>query len=436
MKKTFGIAPCTLAVLAIFAGGCAGPVAPEGPGTAGTSHGGSGSVGPGGSSGTGGARPDPIGTLPGVDVPLDVVPNGCLGGFVAGALNLILDAAVPSVHLEGAAGKLVVNGTVCTDASDAEVTLASISSLHVTGTDAQQNAVIWDLGTGDWSSLLATPESIQLALGTDENSFVLRGTSGPDFVRHGARGLDLVLDLVGEGAIHVVGSGVTRLGVSLGAGDDRLDDLAELLDTRAAEAADAGVPVQEDPAAEPPVPVVALFVPLVAEGGEGNDWLLGGSGNDEFDGGPGDDVVSGLAGNDTLRTGAASDGADTFNGGPGYDDVTYELRTVNLNLNICISESAIGCDAVACDCTTLSGEAGEGDRLINVEDVTGGEGNDTINGSAAADSLSGGPGDDELFGLGGSDVLYGQRGDDTFDGGPDGDYCDGVPGEQISSCEL
>jgi hypothetical protein len=116
--------------------------------------------------------------------------------------------------------------------------------------------------------------------------------------------------------------------------------------------------------------------------------------------------------------------------------VTYELRTENLTLNVCQSAGVMGCEAGECDCTRMSGAPEENDRLVNAEDVTGGEGDDIVRGSDLAESLSGGPGDDEIYGLGGSDVLYGQRGNDLFDGGPDGDYCDDVSGEMVSGCEL
>lgn len=214
--KNYLSAPRALGFMAIFVWGCAGPVAAEPEGAAGSQ----GQSNNAGSSGRGSVV-DPIDGLPGVDVPLEVPPQGCLGGLEAGALSLSLNAAVPSVRLEASAGKLFANGAACTDADDAEVVLESLSRLLVTGVGAQSNAVILDMGAGDWSLLLATPESIQLDLGPDENSLVVRGTSGADLFRHGMRGSELVLDLVGDGRINVVGKGVTQLGLSLGGGDDK-----------------------------------------------------------------------------------------------------------------------------------------------------------------------------------------------------------------------
>jgi Ca2+-binding RTX toxin-like protein len=440
MKRNHALTPLSLGYLALFAWGCAAPVAPDPVGGESNASAGSDSRGGGtgsrsSGSGGGGNEPDPIDTLPGVDAPLEEAPDGCLGGFADGALNLSLDGAIPSVIIEGLDDKVVVNGNVCTATDGADVSLASVALVRVTGTSEQENAVILDLAAGDWSELLASAESIALDLGSDKNSLVVRGTSGPDHFHHGMRGQAVVMGLLGDGTINVVGEGVTQLGVSLGAGDDRLDDLGILWAARNAEAA-AAAPAPGAEAVEPTLPVLALSLPLAVKGGDGNDWLLGGSGPDEFDGGPSDDVMNGLTGDDTLRASVTSDGADTFNGGTGYDDVTYELRTENLTLNVCQSAGVMGCEAGECDCTRMSGVPEENDRLVNVEDVTGGEGDDVVRGSDLAESLSGGPGDDEIYGLGGSDVLYGQRGNDLFDGGPDGDYCDDVSGEMASGCEL
>jgi len=53
-----------------------------------------------------------------------------------------------------------------------------------------------------------------------------------------------------------------------------------------------------------------------ADGGRGNDVMIGGNGNDVFDGGKGDDVLLGRGGNDLLVGGK---GNDVLSGGPGWD---------------------------------------------------------------------------------------------------------------------
>ena len=107
-------------------------------------------------------------------------------------------------------------------------------------------------------------------------------------------------------------------------------------------------------------------------------------------------TVSGGDGDDTLRGGAA---ADTFAGGAGEDVVTYDDRNSGLSASI---------NGLADD-----GEGSEGDLIgIDVEDLTGGSGNDTLTGNLRANVLDGGAG---------NDVVTGGRGDDTLTGGPGND---------------
>jgi Ca2+-binding RTX toxin-like protein len=248
----------------------------------------------------------------------------------------------------------------------------------------------------------------------------------------------LVVDLVGDGRINVVGEGVTVLAAQLAAGDDKVDDFSAFLTEQAAEAAgeaegEGAEPVEGEGEA---FVYSALSLRFVVEGGDGNDWLLGGSGEDQFDGGNGDDVFSGLGGDDVYFTSEA-DGSDTFNGGAAFDAVSYQGRGADLEIHACASDVEIGCVAGMCSCIdSMSGEPGENDRLVNIEDITAGSGDDVIYGSEAADSLSGGPGDDDIFGRGGSDLLYGEGGQDEMDGGADGDYCAAFPPETATACEL
>ena len=102
-----------------------------------------------------------------------------------------------------------------------------------------------------------------------------------------------------------------------------------------------------------------------------------------------------------------TNGADVFNGGAGTDTVSYALRTVAVVALI---------DGVA-----HSGESGENDKVMaDVENLTGGAGDDTLTGSVGNNVLDGGAGNDTLNGLAGNDILRGGAGNDTLNGG-DGD---------------
>ena len=148
-------------------------------------------------------------------------------------------------------------------------------------------------------------------------------------------------------------------------------------------------------------------------GGSGADVLGGNNGANTLNGGAGDDVLAGAL------------GADVLIGGEGVDSVSYVTRTADLTVTL---------DGVADD-----GESGEGDNVgVDIENVTGGLGDDTITGSAAANTLLGGPGDDVLDGAAGADLLSGGIGIDTVDYSArtlavsvdlDGASDDGEPGE-------
>jgi Ca2+-binding RTX toxin-like protein len=100
---------------------------------------------------------------------------------------------------------------------------------------------------------------------------------------------------------------------------------------------------------------LASPVPILADGGNGNDKVAGGIGADTLSGGAGKDTLGGGLGNDRL------------NGNGGHD--------------------------------RLFGEAGA-DRLY------GYDGNDLLDGGSSGDRLEGGAGADTMLGQGGSDRFF------------------------------
>jgi Ca2+-binding RTX toxin-like protein len=167
-------------------------------------------------------------------------------------------------------------------------------------------------------------------------------------------------------------------------------------------------------------------------GGAGDDVLVGDSGDDVLDGGPGSDTFL-EGGTDALYTPAEDRGAgsDVINGGTGTDDlVDYAGRVKALSLTICVDpaalagKSALGSSA----CTDADGEQGEGDAIVNVTHLRGGDGDDVLEGGAGDDVLEGGAGKDVIHGGAGNDTLYGDDGDDALFGDDGDDLCDGGPG--------
>jgi Ca2+-binding RTX toxin-like protein len=180
--------------------------------------------------------------------------------------------------------------------------------------------------------------------------------------------------------------------------------------------------------------------------GDGDDDLSGGGGADTLDGGDGVDLASyfdktaavvvtlngstnatvtvGGVAEDTLRNieqvygGSAGDtltgdgvantlrgggGADTLDGGGGTDTADYRDKTAAIVVTLNGSTNA----------TVTVGGVAE-DTIRNIENVSGGSGNDTLKGDGAANLLDGNGGNDTLYGGGGIDTLRGGTGDDTY----------------------
>lgn len=117
-----------------------------------------------------------------------------------------------------------------------------------------------------------------------------------------------------------------------------------------------------------------------------------------FTPGAGANTIFGLAGDDTLVEGADANnnGNDTFHGGTGTDTVDYSSRTDAL--------------AVTMDDHTASGDTGGGEADIidvDVENLYGGSGADTLIGNALDNDIEGNAGNDVIQGLGGNDTLVG-----------------------------
>ena len=132
--------------------------------------------------------------------------------------------------------------------------------------------------------------------------------------------------------------------------------------------------------------------------------LIAGYHSDHLTGTNGSNSIQALSGNDWLY-GALGD--DNLNGGSGRDTAQFSSNSNSINLN-----------------TTSWQNTGDGkDRLISIENVHAGSGNDvvigngaanTLNGQAGNDRLYGGTGNDLLIGGGGKDRVWGQAGRDTF----------------------
>ncbi len=163
----------------------------------------------------------------------------------------------------------------------------------------------------------------------------------------------------------------------------------------------------------------------------GNDYLMGNSGHDMLLGGPGggytaavaqvtdadgnvttpaspekfDEVLMGGSGNDTLK-GGLSDAAtpapevELLDGGTGNDTADYSDHAAANAVTITLDD-----DGNFNDAPTAAGFNAALDRLISIENLTGGAGDDALTGNKFANVLAGGDGQDTLEGMGGSDTF-------------------------------
>jgi Ca2+-binding RTX toxin-like protein len=175
-------------------------------------------------------------------------------------------------------------------------------------------------------------------------------------------------------------------------------------------------------------------------GGDGNDLLFGDSGNDDLNGGDGDDILSvgvgngsylyGGAGNDKLFS---SEGDDSLYGGTGNDTYIFQ-NSINFRTQIIDESFGNGIDTLDFSSATQAIKVDLSSTTIqtvmqistpnlkitisgDVENVIGGNGNDTLYGNSLDNTLKGGDGNDYLYGDTGNDYLYGGAGNDTLDGG-------------------
>ena len=132
----------------------------------------------------------------------------------------------------------------------------------------------------------------------------------------------------------------------------------------------------------------------IADDGDASDGPPGAHDNVATDvemliGGSGADSLTGSEGANTFNGGA---GADRFSGLGGVDTVTYAGRTEPLTVAI---------DGVADDGGTSDGPAGARDDVgLDVENLIGGKGDDSLTGSEARNRLTGGLGETSSAGWG------------------------------------
>jgi Ca2+-binding RTX toxin-like protein len=172
----------------------------------------------------------------------------------------------------------------------------------------------------------------------------------------------------------------------------------------------------------------------VINGGSGNDVMYGLAGNDiflvqgknqgydTFFGGSGIDTISGGTGNDVIRiaaSGSALSGIEVIDGGTGFDVLRFETTTAVSTVARIQAGNVIDLSDV---------------KLIGIELIASGAGDDFVTGSAGNDRISGGRGDDTLRGGAGDDTFVikgGAGGNDIYQGGAGFDQIAGSANDDI-----
>jgi Ca2+-binding RTX toxin-like protein len=274
------------------------------------------------------------------------------------------------------------------------------------------------------ASAVAQPSLLNGGVGDDK--FVQTATIGADDI-HGGTGFDTVDYSIRTAAVSVTVCTTQLLCtteddgdiVGLGEQDTVNDDVEIVLGGKGNDTLDASLA----PCTNGLSPAT---VKCTLKGNDGDDTLIGSAFADLLDGGAGDDTLEGGL------------GSDTFVGGAGVDTVSYADRDsthpvkVTLDVSKLWAPSQNGApgelDVIGTDVENLTGGDGDDSLRGNAGNNTllGGDGNDILEGAAGKDWLEGGLGTDKLYGGAGDDTLIGGMGVDTLIGGDGDDFIDSV----------
>jgi len=400
----------------------------------------------------------------------------------AGETNNLTITYTGSAYLISDSGAPVTAGAGCTSTGTNSATCpsAGVTGLYVTLNDGNDTATInGPLNTSvhgqDGDDTLTTSAGNDILYGGHGND-TLSGAAGHDYM-NGEAGNDTLDGATGNDSLSggdgnntltggegndsiTAGAGIDSM--SGGAGDDYLNpglgsdtnlsggdgqDTVSYYRSGEVQVSLDGVP-NDGQAALGEADNVGIDVENVATG-DGSDTITGSAANNVLYAGGGNDTLSGLAGKDKLH-GLA--GSDTLNGGDG-DDKLFDGDEADTLLGGAGDDYLDGSDYVSADvfsggpgidqllvyrdadvAVTLNnnqaddGAPGESDNVkSDVEDITTGEGDDIIVGTAAANEISTGAGHDRITAGSGSDWINGGRGADTLNGnaGVDSIYGEG-----------
>ncbi|MEM8654268.1 MAG: Hint domain-containing protein [Pseudomonadota bacterium] len=323
-----------------------------------------------------------------------------------------------TVSYENAAGAVIVDLDAGTATGEGTDVLADIEDIFGSGFDdsLSGDGAANEIDGGDGNDTIDGGAGNDVLDGGDGDDVVLGGAgndritggAGADLV-DGGSGDDRLLDASGGDTI-IGGFGRDTLVLSDGDADAIIDLASGTTEMNGLTGSISGI---ED-----------------AQGGDGDDTLIGNDDSNRLTGAGGNNTIISGAGNDTLIGGL---GANRFiiNGTDGkiingtgsslQDTLDYSARDDSLIVTMTSATNGIVEHGNVDEDIFFEIEAFE---LTDFDDsflgnsgddsVEGGAGNDTLIGNAGNDTLSGGDGDDVLDGGDGDDTLIGGAGSETF----------------------
>ena len=287
-------------------------------------------------------------TVPGSPV---TTVNGTDGGDVLGGVNIEKNLRI---NAKG-------SNDILTLASKKGGTLNSISAYGNAGADTITTgstitgSMIQGGGNGD-NIVIANPTTDVTVRGGSDNDLINGVNGGTKIILNGNKGFDNIM----------VGGTFVNSSIFGGDNDDTIEIQAGILDNTDI-LGDKGNDLITDNGralninfrngsaiygndGTDFINFSATTTTIVAQGGNGDDSIIGGSGvdtltggadNDYIDGNAGDDNLSGSAGNDFFNTTAAEFTAgETINGGSGTDTVSFETNgATNINDGVFTNKS-------------------------------------------------------------------------------------------------
>ncbi len=334
-----------------------------------------------------------LSTSDAITIEIDAAGGGGDDSLDGGGGGDTLAGAGGQDTLSGDAGTDTLTGAAGDDAlagGDGADTLSDTSGLDTITYVGRPTAITANLQTGTNGDADTYTGSFETLIGTSLNDSLTAATAVPTTLSGGS----------GEDTLNGGGQADTLIG---GSDTDTLNgsDGDDLLIGSTGASADVHTGGNGVDTADYSAFSSAVTASLATGSGQDGDTyntvenLQGGSGADTLTGNSSANLLVGNNGADTLIGGT---GADTMRGGDSLGAADASADTVSYDDDRAAIPGVV---------SSIGGAHQDGDVYSDIQNLTGGDGDDTLTGDAAVNALSGGNGSDLLVGLAGADTLRG-----------------------------